>query len=383
MNVRSSALVLPVSLAGMVATAALGAAGGSPSWPVFRGDPQLTGVAHGELARELVPIWTFEAEDGFESTAAVHDGSVYVGGLDGVLYSLELESGKVRWKYEATDAIRSSPSIRNGVVYFGDETGVLHAVEAKSGVGKWTFETDAAVVSSANFADGLVVFGSQDNFLYALRPEDGSLAWKIETGSYIYGTPAAFDDEGTTSIISAGCDGYLRVVRVADGTESRRIELGAYVGASPAIQGSRAYVGTFENEFLGIDLAGGQVLWAYDPPERDFPFYSSAAVSDDLVVVGGRDKMVHALRPGTGEVAWTYDAGARVDASPVMVDDRIFVATTKGDVVALDRESGKPTWSFETGSSILASPSVASGRLVIGTLDGMLLCFGPKEGPKK
>jgi outer membrane protein assembly factor BamB len=92
-------------------------------------------------------------------------------------------------------------------------------------------------------------------------------------------------------------------------------------------------------------------------------------------VIGGRDKRVHALRAGTGEVVWTYTTRGRVDASPVVQGDRVFVASTSGELLALDRD-GRPVWQFDAGSAILASPSIAAGRLIVGTADGLLLCFG-------
>ena len=78
-----------------------------------------------------------------------------------------------------------------------------------------------------------------------------------------------------------------RVVDARDGSEIKTIELGAYVGASPALRDGHAYVGTFGNQVLAVDLDEGSVLWSYENPTRKFPFYSSAAVGDELVVVGG------------------------------------------------------------------------------------------------
>ena len=58
----------------------------SEAWPLFRGDGQATGVAPGSLPEKLEPLWTFSVEDGgFESTAAIADGMVYVGCTDGRL----------------------------------------------------------------------------------------------------------------------------------------------------------------------------------------------------------------------------------------------------------------------------------------------------------
>ena len=60
-------------------------------------------------------------------------------------------------------------------------------------------------------------------------------------------------------------------------------------------------------QVLGVDLSAGEVLWRYEHPKRKFPYLSSAASDGKLVVVGGRDKMVHSLDTATGEVQWTRD----------------------------------------------------------------------------
>ena len=56
------------------------------AWPLFRGDPQASGVARGTLPEKLELLWTFSVEGGgFDATAAIADGMVYAGCLDGKL----------------------------------------------------------------------------------------------------------------------------------------------------------------------------------------------------------------------------------------------------------------------------------------------------------
>lgn len=376
MNRRTNMMVILL----LAAWAAVASDEGGKGWPLFRGDPQLTGRAGGNLPQRLEPLWTFQAGDAIESTAAIDSGRVYVASMDGHLYCLELATGKMVWKHKASDAIKSSPAVHRKTVYYGDESGAFYAVDTRTGDQRWTFQADAAIVSSANFAAGRVIFGSNDNYLYALTLDDGAVAWKVETGSYIYGTSAVIPDDEGDVVASAGCDGFLRLIRARDGVVIREIELQAYVGASPAVAGDRAYVGTFENQVLGVDLKAGKILWTYENPERSFPFYSSAALGDDFLVVGGRDKLVHALSLDDGSVRWKYSAGARVDASPVLVGDRVLAATTAGRIVALDVHSGEAVWTFESGTSFLGSPAVAAGRLVLGDTDGTVFCFGARAG---
>jgi len=339
-------------------------------WSLFRGDPLLQGRAE-VLPDRLEPLWLFEVEEGIESSAAIVNGVVYVGGLDGKLYAVSLADGSALWTYEATDEIRASPSVHADVVYVGDASGVFHAVDAASGKAKWTFTTESEIVSSANFHAERILFGSNDQFLYCLN-DDGSLAWKLETGGYVYGTPAIADGMA----YSAGCDGFLRGVDIASGVEKISIRIGAYVGASPSVRDGRVYMGTFENQVVAVDLAGKKILWAYENPERQFPYLSSAALDGERLIVGGRDKSVHAIKLEDGSALWTYRTKAKVDSSPVISGGRAYIGSMTGELFAFNVETGKVEWRFDTASGLLATPAIADGRLVIGTVDGQLYCFG-------
>jgi outer membrane protein assembly factor BamB len=168
-------------------------------------------------------------------------------------------------------------------------------------------------------------------------------------------------------------------VRINDGVEQKSVELGAYTAASPAVLNGRAYVGTFGNYVLGVDLQEPKIIWKYEDPTKKFPFYSSAAATDQLIAVGGRDKSLHGLEPASGKEKWTFPTKARIDSSPVIAGNRVLFGNVAGEVIAISASTGKEAWKFETGSSILGSPAVASGKLVIGTTDGTVFCFGDKQ----
>ncbi|PYQ24300.1 MAG: serine/threonine protein kinase [Acidobacteria bacterium] len=343
------------------------------AWRQFRGSPTLTGVSPTPLPAELKVAWTFEAGESIESSAAIADGAVYVGRMGGELLALDLETGKLRWRYpvEGEGIGESSPSVADGVVYVGDLKGNLHAVGAADGKRVWVFKTGGEVKSSPVVADGKVIVGSYDQHLYALDARTGRLAWKLETEGPVHATAAVAG--GLTYV--TGCDQRLRAVRIADGKEAFEVSSDAYTGASPAIVGDRAYFGTFENEVLGVDLKAHRIVWRYEHPQRKFPFYSSAAVADGKVVVGGRDKMVHGLDAATGRELWAFATQGRVESSPAITSGRVYVGSSDSRLYVLDLATGKPLWRFDAGAPLSASPALAAGRLVIGSQDGRLYCF--------
>ena len=176
----------------------------------------------------------------------------------------------------------------------------------------------------------------------------------------------------------AGCDGMLRVIEVKNGKEVGKVELGAYSGCSPALDGSKAYVGTFGNSVLGIDWKAGKKIWEFADEDRGHPFISSAAVSKGKVIIGGRDKRIHCFEAKSGKILWQFETKARVESSPVIAGDHVWCGSEDGNLYRINLNSGKEIWRFESGAQIAASPSIAHGRLVIGNGDGVIYCFGAK-----
>ena len=363
-----------ISLLLVVCLAVIAMAQDTPAdnWTQFRGNHELTGVSQSKVPESLKQIWTYDAGDSIESSAAIVGGTVFVGSQKGELVALSLNDGKVYWKFPTGNPIgESSPAYGNGVVYIGDLGGWLNALNASDGKKLWAFKTNGEIKSSpVVFGDRLLI-GSYDEFLYCLSTKDGSVLWKFKTNGPVHSTPSIYN--GMAFI--AGCDEVFRAIRIADGKQVFNVSSGSYTGASPALRNGVAFYGTFDNEVLSVNLAQKQIAWRYEHPQKKFPYYSSAAVTAANVVVGGRDKMVHGLTLA-GKEAWTFTTRARVESSPAIADGRVFVGSNDGRFYVLNLSSGEKLWEFDAGAPLSASPAIANGRIVIGSQDGKLFCFG-------
>jgi len=342
------------------------------NWSQFRGNHRLTGVSASNVPNELKLLWTYEAGESIESSAAIVGGTVFVGSQKGELISLNLDDGAVFWKYHVDSPIgESSPAYSDGVVYIGDLGGWFHAVNATNGKKLWAFKAGSEIKSSPVVVGDRVLIGSYDQHLYCLSTRTGAVIWKVRTNGPVHSTPSIL--AGVAFI--AGCDELFRGIRVSDGQEMFNVSSGAYTGASPALSGDSAYYGTFDNEVLMVSLKEHRVVWRYQHPQRHFPFYSSAAVTQNRIVVGGRDKMVHGLNPN-GKAGWTFATNARVESSPAIAAGRVFVGSNDGRFYVLNLNTGAKLWEFNAGAPLSASPAIARGRIVIGSQDGRLYCFG-------
>lgn len=341
-------------------------------WPQFRGNPSLTGVTSSPLPPKLKLLWTFDAADTVESSAAIADGAVYFGSGAGELISLNLADGKVRWRYKTKEGVgESSPAVAQGIVVIGDLSGVVHAVSAADGKGLWTFPAASEVKASPVIVGDRVIIGSYDGNLYGLSLKDGKPLWKVHTNGPVHATASI--NEGLAYI--SGCDGVLRGIRITDGVEVTQIKTGSYTGASPVFSANATYFGTFNNDVLAFNLKTKRQLWRFTP-QREFPFYSSAALFDGKVILGGRDKVVHALEEKTGKEAWSFTTKARVESSPAITQGRVYIGSNDGNLYVLDGKTGKKLDEFTAGSPLSASPAISQGKLVIGSQDGKIYCLG-------
>lgn len=354
------------------------------SWTSFRHDLAQTGVASSPLPEKLELLWEATLGEQVVATAAIVGDHVYVPCLSGELVCLNRQTGETVWAYKSVEKVeknsfapgfKSSPTVTADAIYLGDEDGVFHAIDRGTGKGRWKYSTGGEIYSSAAVVDGRVLFGSYDNSLHCVDLA-GKFQWKFETQGYVHCAPAVVD--GIAFI--AGCDEHMRGIEIKTGEQKIELPLETYLIASPAIIGDRLYVGTYASEVVAVDWKKKEVVWRYSPGNGEFPFHSSAAVTEKLVIIGGRDKFVHAVDRQSGKKAWSFGTRAKVDSSPVVVGNRVFVGSNDGNLYELNVDDGTERWKFNAGKPISAAPAVGEGVLVVGSesRDGKVYCFGRK-----
>src|SRR5690606_26927700 len=122
------------------------------------------------------------------------------------------------------------------------------------------------------------------------------------------------------------------------------------------------------------------VVWKYRDDNRQFEIHSSPAVTEDLVIIGSRDKRLHAINRKTGKAEWTFATRGGIDSSPVVAGDRVYFGSKDKAVYGVSLSDGSEAWKFNAAQPITASPAIAQGCLVIGTAaaNGRIRCFGVK-----
>jgi outer membrane protein assembly factor BamB len=345
-------------------------------WPMHRGGPQLQGVSHSQAPSQPKLGWSFNAGKPVKGSAAIASDRVYFGDDGGTLHALDLRDGHEIWAFKTEGPIEATPLVLNNSVFFGSSDAQFYSLNSADGSLRWKYSTGDKILGGANYAPGpegkgfRILIGGYDSSLHCLHSETGEVLWTHPTDNYINGTPALFP---SGEIVFGGCDAVIHVLSLHDGAELRQIESDAYIASSVAVADGVGYVGNYGNLVLAFNPAEGRILWKYR--DRNFAYFSSAAIAGPHLVIGGRDKQLHCIDRATGLSVWKFKARGVIDSSPVVCGDAVIVGAEDGRLYCVSLADGSERWAYEIGAPITASPAVANGSIVIGAEDGTVYCF--------
>ena len=347
-------------------------------WPMFRGEQRLLGRASGTLPDSLELVWKFRTDGSIKSSPVIVDDRVFVGSSDANVYSIDLETGHQIWSYKTDDAVEATPCVVNGAVFIGSLGNILYALDANIGTLKWKYQTEGKILGAANWTyapDGSnvwILIGSYDNTLHCVDSKNGEAVWTYQTDNYINGSPAVDNNIA----VFGGCDALIHAISLANGSKITEIDTGSFIAASPAFLNGQVYVGNYEDVFVKADIITNQIVWKYT--DSNAPFFSSPAVGDNVVVIGGRDQYLHCIDRNIGIMLWKFQTLGEVDSSPVICGDKVIVGSEDGRIYMVRLLDGTKVWSYEIGQPVTSSPAVAKGAVVIGCDDGYVYAFGAR-----
>ncbi len=308
------------------------------TWPRFR----LNGNGNSAYGQTEIqtPIarWKYATGDVIESSPAVVDGVVYVGGHAKRMHAIDQTTGELKWEFKVGGWVRASPSVVNGVVFFGADDNKFYSVDAETGMKKWDFDLGEGGEQSSPAIEGdYVYFGAFDNHVYALDVETGELIWKFDTGA---------------SMLS-----------------------------SPALNDNSLFIGTYEGKLFSIDRKTGEENWVFN--ENDQPIFSSPIANRDIVTFGSYDQHVYGVNVADGSISWKYKTEGEIFSSPAMVGDSIYIGSNDGHLYSLESDDGALRWKTNLNGAVFSSPAVTDRSIYVGSSDGHLYGLNREDGSER
>jgi outer membrane protein assembly factor BamB len=227
--------------------------------------------------------------------------------------------------------------------------------------------------------DSVLFVGNLRGELYAFNARTGKRFGWVNLGGAIHGAPVI--DAGLAFVPLAGSRESFIAYDFVEGKIRWRQALGE-IHVSPLLLDARLYVANTAGSCFCIARDNGETLWTFALPGNTTAkgIRSTAAGTDTSIVFGADDGYLYHLGATTGALLWRINAGAPIQASPVIHGDRIFVGTLAGRCIALERATGTQVWAADVGGSIYGPALVDSSLVITGTTAGTIVALHRASG---
>ena len=164
---------------------------------------------------------------------------------------------------------------------------------------------------------------SMDHFLYAIKPEYDP--------DYL-----VMDEDGSRTLVPEPV---------------WSTDLGAAVTADPLLVEGQIFVATVGGDFYAVDTEDGQIIWKFNDEENLAAVWGKPVFFNAKVYFGDVEGKLYCLESETGDPVWPshYDAGSRLIAGGVRVDNGVLYVTEGGRVFMINEsQDPEPVTSFES-----------------------------------
>jgi len=323
------------------------------------------------------------------------DGDAGKVGLPDTFDLSKVGSGNLIWKVPFGG--RSAPIAMNGKLFvmngydprLSTEGERIQCFDAATGKKEWEFKFNvfhSDIVTSrlgwttltADPDAGTVFAHTTGGGMYCLNAKTGKVVWERQLTEE-FGRITGYGGRVSSPIFDSG----LVITGIVNGS-----------------WGDNARPG---NRFYAFDGKTGKVVWIQEvtTPQRPiFGTYSSNPViavinGQRLLISGGADGVLHAMKVRTGEMVWSYHfASGCINPSPVVDGNFVYCCHGEpnpegggeGRVICLDaseltNKKPKLVWQYKRANRFgLGSPALHAGKLYVPDDGGELFCFDAKKG---
>lgn len=316
-------------------------------------------------ASALAQVWRSKAGRRLTGRVVVAGETIYAGSVDRRVYAVDLASGQTRW------AARLGGLIAGGVLMSGDTIyaassrpeGRVYALDARTGRRFWRTST-GPVGAPLALVDGVLVAETQRGEVIGLAPGTGDVLWRRQLGvARIAAVPA---DSGT--LIVATVDSLFRV-SASDGKVVRRAASPGAIVSSWIEHRGALVAGTTDSLVVAIDRNDLRSHWR---AALDAPVLGSPAATGDTIYAVSRRGTLYRIAADTGAVASPVaELEWPVTAPVTVLDGLVLLGGADGTLRAL-RPDGSEAWRLQLQLPVELGPlPLADGLLAIGG-DGAL-----------
>jgi len=355
------------------------------------------------------PKWQQKLGAAIYATAAVADGTAYVGTTGGMFYAINIKDGSYRWAFAAGRPIYGEASVTTDAVYFTCDNGFLYKLDRATSKEVWhydlgdgqaprilphqvvdnsgDFDFDIHASRPTRFGDTIYV-GSGDGSIHAVNARSGARVWRFAAKGKMRGDVVV----DRTRLYVGGFGGVVYAIDRNTGAQIWEKDTKAEITDSVALIGDVIVVGNRGGLLAGLNRETGQTIWKAQLWGSSAESTAIPAKVRGQFYFGSSDlRRVALMDAKDGRVLWRTDVYGWAWPRPTLAGNRLYMSAIGaapyqmrhlGSLTAMDAESGKIIWRWPMPESpgawmngFVASPVVSDGAIIVGGLDGSLYAF--------
>ncbi|UCE42909.1 MAG: PQQ-like beta-propeller repeat protein [Candidatus Aminicenantes bacterium] len=252
-------------------------------------------------------LWEVDIPASLASPPYLTESRIYVNDNKNTLYCVD-RAGKFLWETTLKGKITSGIAESGGQVYLGIENGLLFSLNADTGKELWQFQAEDAVRSNLVIWQDKLLFGCDDLHVY-LVDNRGMLSAKYHAGGKTGKTLTVAEN-----LLFFGTeDRYLHCVNLNRQKRKWRIRSGGATFVPPVVAGKRIFFLCWNCVLYCLNKNNGTILWWNSIPSRS---YYRVEVIEKKVVVSSFSPELICFDILTGENKGSFSAAQEIKSNP-------------------------------------------------------------------
>lgn len=323
---------------------------------------------------------------GLLGSPTIVDGIAYIGGPDGFVNALDVETGKEIWRFETGSTISIAPSVIEDKVVFGylgsttehygfEHPGEYFAVDRLTGELIWSTTEYGKIWVAAVYSEGILFMGNTVGEVFAINQDNGKKLWSYNTGQV--------SPKDTLPKDTPFTHGY---------------PMGVY--SVPTFDEENFYTGSWSGYYFAFNKKTGALKWKCETKGHDWgglPDSAAPTLWEDHLYVQKKGWIMAAINKYNGKIEWEWESEPRgylYNGTPAANNGRIFGSVVdkatllpyNGKIVAFEdvASGGQLLWESKEDLGGLTAPVLTETNLISGGTASMFLtCLDQATGEVK
>lgn len=312
--------------------------------------------------------------------------SILVYDYDGSIFSFNLESEVINWTVKATDSniemCANQVTLKDGVVYVPFVNGEIFAIDNQTGKVFWKSRlgniTDQIILKNQvpviNNGKLYITTQNQNSNIYALDIKDGSLIWNYKLDYPYNHIPVLFFDNKVFTQSAP----YFYSFDANTGKLLNRKTFETAMYGKPVTDGENVFIANEKDELFALNPNSLDILWQFKVEDNQFNIKERIFCKDKKVYFAAQGptvSSVYAVDSKTGTQIWKTDFKDDNIEYIIEESDNIWGYTTKGKLFQLDITNGEIAFEVKLTTKPISNLEFAEDDFLFYYSDAALIQF--------